>query len=86
MKDNLDALQRVAEQGLTGAQYTFGLLYDLAERLYAFARQGLYLAFSFALFLGLQSNPLYGNIGVLACAGLALGPALRSRTGATAGS
>ena len=40
MKDNLDALQRVAEQGLTGAQYTFGLLYDLAERLYAFARQG----------------------------------------------
>ena len=40
VKDNLDALQRVAEQGLTGAQYTFGLLYDLAERLYAFARQG----------------------------------------------
>ena len=32
---------------------------------------GLYLAFSFALFLGLQVNPLYGNIGVLACAGLA---------------
>lgn len=27
---------------------------------------GLYLAFSFALFLGLQVNPLYGNIGILA--------------------
>ena len=40
MKDNLDVLQRVAEQGLAGAQYTLGLLYDLAERLYAFARQG----------------------------------------------
>ena len=33
---------------------------------------GLYLAFSFALFLGLQVNPLYGNMGVvLACAVLA---------------
>ena len=28
----------------------------------------LYLTFSFALFLGLQVNPLYGNIGILACA------------------
>ena len=27
---------------------------------------GLYLAFSFALFLGLQVNPAYGNIGLLA--------------------
>ena len=26
---------------------------------------GLYLAFSFALFLGLQVNPTYGNLGVL---------------------
>ena len=40
VKDNLDALQRVAEQGLTWAQYAFGLLYVLAERLYTFARQG----------------------------------------------
>ena len=39
VKDNLDALQRVAEQALTGAQYAFGLLYVLAERLYTFARQ-----------------------------------------------
>ena len=30
----------------------------------------LYLTFSFALFLGLQVNPLYGNIGILACARL----------------
>ena len=27
---------------------------------------GLYLAFSFALFLGLQVDPLYGNIGLVA--------------------
>ena len=40
VKDNLDPLQRVAEQGLAGAQYTFGLLYDLSERLYTFAKQG----------------------------------------------
>ena len=26
---------------------------------------GLYLAFSFALFLGLQVDPLYGNIGLV---------------------
>ncbi|MXZ72645.1 MAG: DUF4175 domain-containing protein [Acidobacteria bacterium] len=32
---------------------------------------GLYLAFSFALFLGLQVNPLYGNIGLVAFAVLA---------------
>ena len=31
---------------------------------------GLYLAFSFALFLGLQVNPMYGNIGLLAVGGL----------------
>lgn len=28
----------------------------------------LYLAFSFALFLGLQVDPVYGNIGLLAVA------------------
>ena len=38
---------------------------------HAVAVIGLYLAFSFALFLGLQVNPLYGNMGVLACAVLA---------------
>ncbi len=27
---------------------------------------GLYLALSFVLFLGLQVNPLYGNIGLVA--------------------
>ena len=27
---------------------------------------GLYLAFSFALFLGLQVDPLYGNVGLVA--------------------
>ena len=27
---------------------------------------GLYLAFSFALFLGLQVHPTYGNIGLVA--------------------
>ena len=32
---------------------------------------GLYLAFSFALFLGLQVRPLYGNIGLGAVAVLA---------------
>ena len=32
---------------------------------------GLYLAFSFALFLGLQVRPLYGNIGVGAVAVMA---------------
>ena len=31
---------------------------------------GLYLAFSFVLFLGLQVNPVYGNIGLVAVAGL----------------
>lgn len=30
----------------------------------------LYLLFSGALFLGLQVNPMYGNIGVLAVLGL----------------
>ena len=30
----------------------------------------LYLAFSFALFLGLQVNPMYGNLGLLAVGGL----------------
>ena len=30
----------------------------------------LYLAFSFVLFLGLQVNPVYGNIGLVAVAGL----------------
>ena len=35
---------------------------------HAVAVIGLYLTFSFALFLGLQVNPLYGNIGILACA------------------
>lgn len=29
---------------------------------------GLYLAFSFALFLGLQVNPAYGNIGLVVVA------------------
>ena len=29
---------------------------------------GLYLAFSFVLFLGLQVNPVYGNIGLVAVA------------------
>ena len=38
---------------------------------HAVAIIGLYLTFSFALFLGLQVNPLYGNIGILACAVLA---------------
>ena len=28
----------------------------------------LYLAFSFVLFLGLQVNPVYGNIGLVAVA------------------
>ena len=31
---------------------------------------GLYLAFSFALFLGLQVNPMYGNLGLLAVGAL----------------
>ena len=31
---------------------------------------GLYLAFSFALFLGLQVKPLYGTLGLVAVAGL----------------
>ncbi|MCE2543220.1 MAG: hypothetical protein J4F30_07280 [Acidobacteria bacterium] len=30
----------------------------------------LYLAFSFALFLGLQVNPLYGTLGLAAVGGL----------------
>lgn len=30
----------------------------------------LYLAFSFALFLGLQVNPVYGNVGLLAVGAL----------------
>ena len=30
----------------------------------------LYLAFSFALFLGLQVNPLYGTLGLVAVGGL----------------
>ena len=30
----------------------------------------LYLSFSFALFLGLQVNPMYGNLGLLAVGGL----------------
>lgn len=38
---------------------------------HAAALIGLYLAFSFALFLGLQVRPLYGNIGLGAVAGLA---------------
>ncbi len=38
---------------------------------HAAALIGLYLAFSFALFLGLQVRPLYGNIAVGAVAGLA---------------
>ena len=29
---------------------------------------GLYLAFSFALFLGLQVNPTYGNVGLVVVA------------------
>ena len=29
---------------------------------------GLYLAFSFALFLGLQVNPAYGNVGLMVVA------------------
>lgn len=29
---------------------------------------GLYLAFSFALFLGLQVEPVYGNIGLVVTA------------------
>ena len=31
---------------------------------------GLYLAFSFVLFLGLQVNPVYGNIGLVVIAAL----------------
>lgn len=31
---------------------------------------GVYLAFSFVLFLGLQVNPVYGNIGLAALAAL----------------
>ena len=40
---------------------------------HAAAVVGLYFAFSFALFLGLQVNPLYGNIGLAAVAVLAAG-------------
>ena len=32
---------------------------------------GLYMAFSFALFLGLQVDPVYGNVGLLVTAVLA---------------
>ena len=35
---------------------------------HAAALMGLYLALSFALFLGLQLRPLYGNIGLGAVA------------------
>ncbi len=38
---------------------------------HAAAIVGLYLAFSFALFLGLQVKPLYGNIGLVVVAVLA---------------
>ena len=38
-----------------------GMLKGLAH---ATALVALYLAFSFALFLGLQVRPLYGNIGL----------------------
>lgn len=31
---------------------------------------GLYLAFSFVMFLGLQVSPVYGNIGLVAIAAL----------------
>lgn len=31
---------------------------------------GLYLAFSFVMFLGLQVSPVYGNIGLVAFAAL----------------
>ena len=31
---------------------------------------GLYLAFSFALFLGLQVDPVYGSLGLLATGAL----------------
>lgn len=37
---------------------------------HAAAIVGLYLAFSFALFLGLQVSTVYGNIGLLAVGGL----------------
>ncbi len=45
---------------------------DLKVLAHAAAIIGLYLAFSFALFLGLQVNPLYGNIGLVAIAVLAV--------------
>ena len=35
------------------------------------ALAGLYLVFTFALFLGLQVAPLYGNIGIVATVALA---------------
>ncbi len=38
---------------------------------HAAALIGLYLAFSFVLFLGLQVRPLYGNIGLGAVAVMA---------------
>ncbi len=31
---------------------------------------GLYLAFSFVMFLGLQVSPVYGNVGLVAIAAL----------------
>ena len=45
---------------------------DLKVLAHAAAIIGLYLAFSFALFLELQVNPLYGNIGLVAIAVLAV--------------
>ena len=38
---------------------------------HAAALIGLYLVFSFSLFLGLQVRPLYGTLGLAATAGLA---------------
>ncbi len=35
---------------------------------HAAAISGLYLAFSFVLFLGLQVDPLYGSVGLVAVA------------------
>jgi multisubunit Na+/H+ antiporter MnhB subunit len=39
----------------------------------------IYLMFSFSLFLGLQVNPTYGNIGIVVTAGAAIAYVLWAR-------
>lgn len=65
MRQSLDVNGRGQTNGRGTGHATLGIRAVLKVVLHALAIVAIYLVFSFAMFLGLQVRPLYGNIGLL---------------------